>query len=193
MPASRPSPVSSRSAPAPCVDYRRLRRLRQDRRRRCGRLCPRRSIVGPEASELIAELGLAIELGATLEDVASTVHTHPTLSEAVMEPPKTRSATRFTRSIGNPITGRWNYSLDRTLDTSVRPSCVDSHPARAAATLVRSEGSDRPTSSSTLTVRTTSTRSRENRPTRAGSRVRFPSRARHRAVRTTSRREPVQA
>lgn len=43
------------------------------------------SIVGPEASELIAELALAIELGATLEDVASTVHTHPTLSEAVME------------------------------------------------------------------------------------------------------------
>ncbi len=42
-------------------------------------------IVAPEASELIAELGLAIELGATVEDVASTVHTHPTLSEAVME------------------------------------------------------------------------------------------------------------
>ncbi|MFC4989023.1 dihydrolipoyl dehydrogenase [Saliphagus infecundisoli] len=43
------------------------------------------AIVGPEASELIAELGLAIELGATLEDVASTVHTHPTLAEATME------------------------------------------------------------------------------------------------------------
>ncbi|MBX0296095.1 dihydrolipoyl dehydrogenase [Haloarcula nitratireducens] len=42
-------------------------------------------IVGPEASELIAELGLAIEMGARLEDVASTVHTHPTLSEAVHE------------------------------------------------------------------------------------------------------------
>jgi dihydrolipoamide dehydrogenase len=42
-------------------------------------------IVGPEASELIAEVGLAIEMGATLEDVGSTVHTHPTLSEAVME------------------------------------------------------------------------------------------------------------
>ncbi|CQH43856.1 dihydrolipoyl dehydrogenase [Halobacterium hubeiense] len=42
-------------------------------------------IVGPEASELIAELGLAIEMGATLEDVASTIHTHPTLSEATME------------------------------------------------------------------------------------------------------------
>jgi dihydrolipoamide dehydrogenase len=42
-------------------------------------------IVGPEASELVAELGLAIEMGATLEDVASTIHTHPTLAEATME------------------------------------------------------------------------------------------------------------
>jgi dihydrolipoamide dehydrogenase len=42
-------------------------------------------VVAPEASELIAELGLAIEMGATLEDVAGTIHTHPTLSEAVHE------------------------------------------------------------------------------------------------------------
>ena len=42
-------------------------------------------IVGPEASELVAEVALAIELGATLEDIAATVHTHPTLAEAVME------------------------------------------------------------------------------------------------------------
>jgi dihydrolipoamide dehydrogenase len=42
-------------------------------------------IVGPEASELIAEVGLAIEMGATLEDLGSTIHTHPTLSEAVHE------------------------------------------------------------------------------------------------------------
>ncbi|MFB6172456.1 MAG: dihydrolipoyl dehydrogenase [Haloarculaceae archaeon] len=42
-------------------------------------------IVGPEASELVAEATLAIEMGATLEDVAATIHTHPTLSEAVME------------------------------------------------------------------------------------------------------------
>ncbi|SFR33594.1 dihydrolipoamide dehydrogenase [Halogeometricum rufum] len=42
-------------------------------------------IVGPEASELVAELALAIEMGATLEDVAGTIHTHPTLAEAVME------------------------------------------------------------------------------------------------------------
>ncbi|AOW79389.1 dihydrolipoamide dehydrogenase [Halodesulfurarchaeum formicicum] len=42
-------------------------------------------IVGPEASELIAELGLAVRTGATIEDVASTIHTHPTLAESTME------------------------------------------------------------------------------------------------------------
>lgn len=42
-------------------------------------------IVGPEASNLIAELGLAVEMGATLEDVALTIHAHPTLGEMVME------------------------------------------------------------------------------------------------------------
>lgn len=39
----------------------------------------------PEASELIAELTLAIEVGASLEDLALTVHSHPTLAEAVHE------------------------------------------------------------------------------------------------------------
>ena len=42
-------------------------------------------VVGREASELIAEVTLAVEMGATLEDLAATVHTHPTLSEAVHE------------------------------------------------------------------------------------------------------------
>ncbi|MFB6091814.1 MAG: dihydrolipoyl dehydrogenase [Haloquadratum sp.] len=42
-------------------------------------------LVGPNASELIAEVALAVEMSATLEDVAGTVHTHPTLAEAVME------------------------------------------------------------------------------------------------------------
>jgi dihydrolipoamide dehydrogenase len=42
-------------------------------------------IVGREASELVAEVTLAVEMGATLEDLAATVHTHPTLSEAVHE------------------------------------------------------------------------------------------------------------
>lgn len=42
-------------------------------------------IVGPHASELIAEGTLAIEMGATLEDLTATIHPHPTLSEALME------------------------------------------------------------------------------------------------------------
>jgi dihydrolipoamide dehydrogenase len=42
-------------------------------------------IVAPEASELVAEMALAVEMGATLEDVAATIHVHPTLSEATME------------------------------------------------------------------------------------------------------------
>ena len=42
-------------------------------------------IVGAEASDLISEAALAIEMGATLDDVGLTVHPHPTLPEAVME------------------------------------------------------------------------------------------------------------
>jgi dihydrolipoamide dehydrogenase len=42
-------------------------------------------IVGPEASELIAEATLAIEMGAYAEDIGLTVHTHPTLAEALNE------------------------------------------------------------------------------------------------------------
>jgi len=42
-------------------------------------------IVGPEASNLISEAALAIEMGATVEDVALTIHPHPTLPEAFME------------------------------------------------------------------------------------------------------------
>lgn len=38
-------------------------------------------IIGPHASELIAEATLAIEMGAHLEDLAGTIHTHPTLAE----------------------------------------------------------------------------------------------------------------
>lgn len=42
-------------------------------------------IVGPHASELIAEGTLAIEMGATLEDLIATIHPHPSLSEALQE------------------------------------------------------------------------------------------------------------
>jgi dihydrolipoamide dehydrogenase len=42
-------------------------------------------IVGPNASELIAEAVLAMEFGASAEDIARTVHGHPTLAEAMHE------------------------------------------------------------------------------------------------------------
>jgi len=42
-------------------------------------------IVGPGAGELIAEGALAIETAMTVEDLAVTIHTHPTLSESLME------------------------------------------------------------------------------------------------------------
>lgn len=42
-------------------------------------------IVGPEASELIGEAAFALEMVAAAEDVALTIHPHPTLSEGVME------------------------------------------------------------------------------------------------------------
>ena len=42
-------------------------------------------IVGPHASELISEGTLALEMGATLEDLMVTIHPHPTLSEALNE------------------------------------------------------------------------------------------------------------
>ena len=42
-------------------------------------------IVGPKATELIAEACAALELEATSESIAKTIHAHPTLSEAMME------------------------------------------------------------------------------------------------------------
>jgi len=43
------------------------------------------AMVGTHASELISEGTLAVEMGATLEDLMVTIHPHPTLSEAIME------------------------------------------------------------------------------------------------------------
>lgn len=42
-------------------------------------------IVGQGASDMIAELGLAVEAGMTVEDIAMTIHAHPTLGEIAME------------------------------------------------------------------------------------------------------------
>jgi dihydrolipoamide dehydrogenase len=40
-------------------------------------------IVGPNAGDLVAEIGLAVEMGADATDVGMTIHPHPTLSETV--------------------------------------------------------------------------------------------------------------
>ena len=42
-------------------------------------------MVGPTVGEMIAEITLAIEFGASSEDIARTCHAHPTLTEAVRE------------------------------------------------------------------------------------------------------------
>ncbi|HVP73240.1 MAG TPA: NAD(P)/FAD-dependent oxidoreductase [Phycisphaerales bacterium] len=42
-------------------------------------------IVGPHACELIGEAALAIEMGATLTDLAATIHPHPTMSEMIAD------------------------------------------------------------------------------------------------------------
>jgi dihydrolipoamide dehydrogenase len=52
-------------------------------------------IAGANASDIISELGLAIESGLTAEDIALTIHAHPTLGEMVMEAAEV--------AIGSPI------------------------------------------------------------------------------------------
>jgi dihydrolipoamide dehydrogenase len=46
------------------------------------------AVVGPEASDLISEGALALEMGAFLPDLGLTIHPHPTLGEAIMEAAK---------------------------------------------------------------------------------------------------------
>jgi len=52
-------------------------------------------LAGPRSTELIAEMALAIEMGATAEDLALTVHAHPTFAESLMEAAEV--------SLGRPI------------------------------------------------------------------------------------------
>ncbi len=42
-------------------------------------------MIGPHTTDLIAEMALAIKLGATAKQVGETIHAHPTLAEAIME------------------------------------------------------------------------------------------------------------
>jgi dihydrolipoamide dehydrogenase len=52
-------------------------------------------IIGPEASDLIAEAALALEMGAAVGDLALTIHAHPTLPEALGDAAKV--------AIGEPV------------------------------------------------------------------------------------------
>lgn len=42
-------------------------------------------IAGPHATDLLGEAGLAMRMGATVEDIATTIHAHPTLAEVLLE------------------------------------------------------------------------------------------------------------
>jgi dihydrolipoamide dehydrogenase len=41
--------------------------------------------MGPRATDLISEIGVAMKLESTIEEVADTIHPHPTVSEIIME------------------------------------------------------------------------------------------------------------
>ncbi len=43
------------------------------------------SCIGTEAPELIAEIALAMQHGLTIHDIGETIHSHPTISEMVLE------------------------------------------------------------------------------------------------------------
>ncbi|MBK9294270.1 MAG: dihydrolipoyl dehydrogenase [Oligoflexia bacterium] len=72
-------------------------------------------IVGYEASNLISEAALAIEMGATLQDIASTIHPHPTLPEMMMEAAEA--------AMGHPI----HIFLRPKTDRAARPTTRNAH------------------------------------------------------------------
>ncbi len=71
-------------------------RRKSSRMRRTGRILGVH-MVGAHAADLIAEGGLAVRLGATVTDLAETIHAHPTLSEVMME--------TSLKALGRPV--RW--------------------------------------------------------------------------------------
>ncbi|MFX0081164.1 MAG: dihydrolipoyl dehydrogenase [Candidatus Hodarchaeota archaeon] len=63
------------------------------------------SCIGEAASELIAEIALAMQNGLTIEDITNTIHSHPTLSEMVLEATEAIVG-RAIHKKGRPITPR---------------------------------------------------------------------------------------
>ena len=56
-------------------------------------------IAGPDASELIAELTLAVECALRLDDLLGTIHAHPTLAEAIVDAARSADSTAAARPI----------------------------------------------------------------------------------------------
>jgi dihydrolipoamide dehydrogenase len=80
-------------------------------------------VVGPHASELISEGVLAIEMGATLEDLAAVIHPHPTLSEQYQQAAQLGLApSPISPTARRTIKGDGLPSFDRTDDESVERS-----------------------------------------------------------------------
>ena len=66
-------------------------------------------IIGPNASELIAEAALAMKLEVTPEEIVETIHAHPTLSEALREAAMDvdgKSINKFKERIGAKVDGK---------------------------------------------------------------------------------------
>ncbi|MHA1987969.1 MAG: dihydrolipoyl dehydrogenase [Promethearchaeota archaeon] len=68
------------------------------------------SCIGEGASELIAEIALAMENGLTIEDITNTIHSHPTLSELVLEAAEAVVG-RAIHKKGRPIAPRLREAL----------------------------------------------------------------------------------
>ena len=79
--APRPQPVQLPRRVGVGVDREVASRLDRD----CQQLVRGVQAVGSGVSELSATFALALEMGARLEDIAGTIHAHPTLSEALNE------------------------------------------------------------------------------------------------------------
>jgi dihydrolipoamide dehydrogenase len=62
-------------------------------------------IVGPQASDLVAEATLALEMGAFTDDIGLTVHAHPTLPEALMEAVK-HAVGEAVHTLNQPLVAR---------------------------------------------------------------------------------------
>jgi hypothetical protein len=68
-------------------------------------------IIGADATEMIAELGLAITLEATYDELVATIHAHPTLSEAVHGGPASRPRDHLISAHAGALCGLLRFAI----------------------------------------------------------------------------------